>query len=145
MQKLYKEEGVNPLGGCFPLLLQMPFFFAMYRVLANMVELRGAGFTLWIDDLSRPEILVPFGGSVLGLEGIGLLALLMGVSMFIQQKISISDPSQKTMVYMMPIFMTWLFMRFPAGLTLYWFVNNLLTIGQQELIRKRLEGAAPKG
>jgi len=142
MQKMYKEEGVNPLGGCFPLLLQMPFFFAMYRVLSNMVELRGADFILWIDDLSRPEILVPFGGSVLGLEGIGLLALLMGVSMFIQQKMSVSDPSQKTMVYMMPIFMTWLFMRFPAGLTLYWFVNNLLTIGQQELIKKRLEKAS---
>ena len=142
MQKLYKEEGVNPLGGCFPLLLQMPFFFAMYRVLSNMVELRGADFILWIDDLSRPEILLPFGGSILGLEGIGLLALLMGVSMFIQQKMSVSDPSQKTMVYVMPIFMTWLFMRFPAGLTLYWFVNNLLTIGQQELIKKRLEKAS---
>jgi YidC/Oxa1 family membrane protein insertase len=142
MQKLYREEGVNPLGGCFPLLLQMPFFFAMYRVLSNLVELRGAGFVLWIDDLSRPEILIPFGGSILGLEGIGLLALLMGVSMFIQQKMSVSDPSQKTMVYVMPIFMTWLFMRFPAGLTLYWFVNNLLTIGQQELIKKRLEKAS---
>ena len=142
MQKLYKEEGVNPLGGCFPLLLQMPFFFAMYRVLSNMVELRGADFILWIDDLSRPEILLPFEGSVLGLEGIGLLALLMGVSMFIQQKMSVSDPSQKAMVYVMPIFMTWLFMRFPAGLTLYWFVNNLLTIGQQELIKKRLEKAS---
>jgi YidC/Oxa1 family membrane protein insertase len=141
MQKLYKEEGVNPLGGCFPLLLQMPFFFAMYRVLQNMVELRGADFVLWISDLSRPEILIPFGNSILGLEGIGLLALLMGVSMFIQQKMSVSDPSQKAMVYAMPVFMTWLFMRFPAGLTLYWFVNNLLTIGQQELIKKRLERA----
>ena len=141
MQKLYKEEGVNPLGGCFPLLLQMPFFFAMYRVLQNMVELRGAEFVLWITDLSRPEILIPFGQSLLGLEGVGLLAVLMGVSMFIQQKMSVSDPSQKAMVYAMPVFMTWLFMRFPAGLTLYWFVNNLLTIGQQELIKKRLERA----
>ena len=145
MQKLYKEEGVNPLGGCLPMLLQMPFFFAMYRVLSNLVELRGADFILWIDDLSKPEILLPFGNSILGLQGIGLLAVLMGVSMFIQQKMSVSDPSQKTMVYVLPIVMTWLFMRFPAGLTLYWFVNNLLTIGQQELIKKRLEAGQGSG
>ncbi len=88
MQKLYKESGVNPLGGCLPLLLQMPVFFAMYRVLANMVELRGAGFILWINDLSRPEILIPFGTKVMGLEGIGLMALLLGVFMFLQQKLT---------------------------------------------------------
>ncbi|MBD3369332.1 membrane protein insertase YidC [Candidatus Fermentibacteria bacterium] len=138
LQKLYHEEGVNPLGGCFPLLLQMPFFFALYRVLSNMVELRGAEFVLWIRDLSRPEILIPFGTSVLGLSGIGLLPVLMGVSMFVQQKMTVTDPKQKGMVYFMPVLFTWLFMRFPAGLTLYWFMNNLLTIGQQELIKKRL-------
>jgi YidC/Oxa1 family membrane protein insertase len=141
LQKLYHEEGVNPLGGCFPLLLQMPFFFALYRVLSNMVELRGAEFVLWIRDLSRPEILLPFGTSVLGLSGIGLLPVLMGVSMFVQQKMTVTDPKQKGMVYFMPILFTWLFMRFPAGLTLYWFMNNLLTIGQQELIKKRLGDA----
>ena len=135
--KLYKEEKVNPLGGCLPMLLQMPIFFALYRVLSGTVELRGAPFILWINDLSKAEILIKFGNSILGLKGIGLLAVMMGIAMFIQQKMTISDPKQKSMTYLMPIFMTWIFMRFPAGLTLYWFVNNLLTIGHQEIIRFR--------
>ncbi|OPL19680.1 MAG: hypothetical protein AVO35_01530 [Candidatus Aegiribacteria sp. MLS_C] len=139
MQKLYREEGVNPLGGCLPLLLQMPVFFALYRVLANSVQLRGAEFVLWMRDLSTPEILIPFGSPVLGLEGIGLLAVLMGVTMFVQQKMTTADQSQKGMTYIMPIFMTYLFMRFPAGLTLYWFVNNLLTIGHQQMINRKLQ------
>lgn len=139
MQSLYREEGVNPLGGCLPLILQMPVFFALYRVLANSVQLRGAPFMLWIRDLSRPEILVPFGSPILGLHGLGLLAILMGVAMFFQQKMTMTDQKQKGMLYMMPIFMTFLFMRFPAGLTLYWFINNILTIGQQEMIKRKLE------
>ncbi len=136
MQKLYKENGVNPLGGCLPLLLQMPIFFALYRVLESGIDLRGAGFLLWITDLSRPETLIPFGTSVLGLTGIGLLPVLMGVAMFLQQKMTTTDPSQKMMVYIMPVFMTWLFMKFPAGLTLYWFVNNLLSICEQMLLKR---------
>ena len=139
MQKMYREEGVNPLGGCLPLILQMPVFFALYRVLANSVQLRGSPFMLWITDLSRPEILVPFGSPILGLHGVGLLAVLMGVAMFFQQKMTMTDQKQKGMLYMMPIFMTFLFMRFPAGLTLYWFMNNVLTIGQQEMIKRKLE------
>jgi YidC/Oxa1 family membrane protein insertase len=138
LQKLYREEGVNPLGGCLPLLLQMPVFFALYRVLANAVELRGAPFVLWINDLSRPEILIPFETKILGLSGIGLLAILMGAAFFIQQKMSTVSTQQKGMMYLMPVFMTWLFMKFPAGLTLYWFINNLLTIGQQEYIKLKL-------
>lgn len=144
MQKLYKESGVNPLGGCLPILLQMPVFFAMYRVLANMVELRGAGFMLWIHDLSRPEILIPFGSKVLGLEGLGLMALLLGVIMFLQQKLTgtssagAAGQQQKMMMYMMPFFMMFLFMRFAAGLTLYWLVFNILTFVHQEYIKKRL-------
>jgi YidC/Oxa1 family membrane protein insertase len=138
LQKMYKEEGVNPLGGCLPLLLQMPVFFALYRVLANAVELRGAPFVLWITDLSRPEILIPFETKILGLSGIGLLAVLMGAAMFVQQKMTMVSSQQKGMMYMMPIIMVWLFMRFPAGLTLYWFTNNLLTIGQQEYIKLKL-------
>ncbi len=144
MQKLYKESGVNPLGGCLPLLLQMPVFFAMYRVLANMVELRGAGFILWVNDLSRPEILIPFGSKIMGLEGIGLMALLLGVFMFLQQKLTGSSSAgaaaqqQKMMMYMMPFFMTFLFMRFASGLTLYWLVFNVLTLIHQELIKKKL-------
>lgn len=138
MQKLYREEGVNPLGGCLPMLMQMPVFFALYRVLANSVQLRGASFMLWIKDLSVPEILIPFQSPMLGLDGIGLLAVLMGVSMFLQQKMTTVDQSQKSMTYILPIFMTYLFMRFPAGLTLYWFMNNILTIGQQQMINRQL-------
>ncbi len=139
MQKLYREEGVNPLGGCLPLIMQMPVFFALYRVLANSVQLRGAPFMLWIQDLSKPEILIPFQTPILGLHGVGILALLMGIAMFLQQKMTMTDQSQKGMMYMMPIFMTFLFMRFPAGLTMYWFSNSLLTIWQQQLIKKKLE------
>jgi len=139
MQKLYREEGVNPLGGCLPMLMQMPVFFALYRVLANSVQLRGADFMLWIKDLSSPEILIPFQSPMLGLDGIGLLAVLMGVSMFLQQKMTTVDQSQKSMTYILPVFMTYLFMRFPAGLTLYWFMNNILTIGHQQMINKKLE------
>jgi YidC/Oxa1 family membrane protein insertase len=145
MQKLYKENGVNPLGGCLPLLLQMPIFFALYRVLQNGIDLRGAGFLLWMTDLSRPEILIPFASPILGMPGIGLLPVLMGVSMFWQQKLTMTDPSQKAMLYMMPVMMTWLFMKFPAGLTLYWFVNNILSIAEQMILRRgrSQEPAAP--
>ena len=144
MQKLYKESGVNPLGGCLPLLLQMPVFFAMYRVLANMVELRGAGFIFWINDLSRPELFITFGSKILGLEGIGLMALLLGIIMFLQQKLTGTSSAgtaaqqQKMMMYMMPFFMMFLFMRFASGLTLYWLVFNILTFVHQEYIKKRL-------
>lgn len=144
MQKLYKDEGVNPLGGCLPMIMQMPVFFALYRVLANSVQLRGAPFFLWIQDLSRPEILIPFNTPILGLHGIGLLAVMMGVAMFFQQKLTMTDQSQKGMMYMMPLFMMFIFMRFPAGLTLYWFTNNLLTIVQQEFIKKQLQKAEAK-
>lgn len=144
LSKLYKENGVNPLGGCLPLILQMPIFFALYRVLENSVNLRGAGFVLWITDLSRPEILIPFGTSILGMPGIGLLPVLMGVAMFYQQKTSITDPSQKSMAYIMPVMMTWFFMKFPAGLSVYWFVNNILSIAEQKLVpRMKTATAVP--
>ncbi len=151
MQKLYKEKGVNPVGGCLPMLLQMPVFFAMYRVLANMVELRGASFILWINDLSRPEILFPFQTKILGLEGIGLMALILGIIMFLQQKLTGSSTTgsaaqqQKMMMYMMPIFMTFLFMRFASGLTLYWLIFNILTLVHQELIKKKLTSEQEDG
>ncbi len=136
LQKIYREHGVNPLGGCLPLLMQMPVFFALYRVLESSVDLRGAGFVLWIRDLSRPEILIPFGTTVLGMPGIGLMALLMGASMYFQQKMTVTDPSQRTMAVMMPVLMTWLFMRFPAGLTIYWFVNSALSLVEQRIVRR---------
>jgi YidC/Oxa1 family membrane protein insertase len=151
MQKLYKEKGVNPIGGCLPMLLQMPVFFAMYRVLANMVELRGAGFVMWIKDLSRPEILIHFQTRILGLEGIGLMAFLLGVIMFMQQKLTGTTATgsaaqqQKMMLYMMPLFMTFMFMRFASGLTLYWLVFNVLTFIHQELIKKKLASEKADG
>lgn len=145
MQKLYKESGANPLGGCLPMLLQMPVFFAMYRVLANAVELRGAPFALWITDLSRPEILIPFQSPILGLQGIGLLALVTGAFMIIQQRMSsASMQQQKGMMYLMSVFMSYIFMKFAAGLNLYWMVYNLLTMGHQELIKKKLEAEEPR-
>jgi len=141
LSKLYKTHGVNPAGGCLPLLLQMPIFFALYRVLENSVALRGAGFVLWITDLSKPEILLPFGTSILGITGIGLLPLLMGAAMYFQQKSTITDPAQKSMATIMPIMMTWFFMRFPAGLSLYWFVNNIIGIVEQRLLLRRQPAA----
>ena len=125
------------------MIMQMPVFFALYRVLANTVQLRGAPFFLWIQDLSRPEILIPFNSPILGLHGVGLLAIMMGAAMFFQQKLTMTDQSQKGMMYMMPLFMMFIFMRFPAGLTLYWFANNLLTIVQQEYIKKQMEKKKP--
>jgi len=146
MQKLYKEAGANPLGGCLPMLLQMPVFFAMYRVLGNAVEFRGAPFILWITDLSRPEILVPFQSPILGLHGIGLLALVTGALMIVQQKMSSASvqQQQKGMMYVMPLFMSYIFMKLAAGLNLYWMVYNLLTMGHQQIIKKQLEAEEPR-
>lgn len=145
MQKLYRESGANPLGGCLPMLLQMPVFFAMYRVLGNAVELRGAPFVLWMTDLSRPEILIPFQAPILGLHGIGLMALVSAAFMIIQQKMSsASMQQQKGMMYLMPVFMSYIFMKFAAGMNLYWMVFNLLTMGHQELIRRKMEAEEPR-
>ncbi|MFH1278570.1 MAG: membrane protein insertase YidC [Candidatus Eisenbacteria bacterium] len=134
---LYKREGVNPLGGCLPMLLQMPVFIALYQVLQRTIGLRRAPFMLWMDDLSRPDVLtnLPFALPFLGTH-LSLLPLLMGASMILQQKMTTVDPRQKALVYMMPVFMTVLFYRLPSGLVLYWFVNNVLSIGQQYLIHR---------
>lgn len=140
MQKLYKESGANPLGGCLPMLLQMPVFFAMYRVLGNAVELRGAPFVLWVTDLSRPEILIPFQSPILGLPGIGLMALVTAGFMLIQQKMnSASMQQQKGMMYIMPVMMGYFFMKFAAGLNLYWMVYNILSMINQEIIKKKMQ------
>ncbi len=140
MQKLYKESGANPLGGCLPMILQMPVFFAMYRVLGNAVELRGAPFVLWVTDLSRPEILIHFQSPILGLPGIGLMALVTAAFMLIQQKMnSASMQQQKAMMYLMPVMMGYFFMKFAAGLNLYWMVYNILSMVNQELIKKKMQ------
>jgi YidC/Oxa1 family membrane protein insertase len=135
MMELYRERGVNPLGGCFPMLLQMPVFIALFNVLRTTIELRQAPFMLWIKDLSSPDVIahMPFSLPFMG-NDLSLLPILMGVAMFVQQKMQSTDPKQAALTYMMPILFTFLFFRFPSGLVLYWLVNNVLTIGHQYLI-----------
>ncbi|MEK9148415.1 MAG: membrane protein insertase YidC [Candidatus Desantisbacteria bacterium] len=127
--KLYQEHKVNPFGGCLPLLLQMPVFFALYSAFDNGIELRGAPFIFWIQDLSAKDPCF-------------VLPILMGVSMFVQQKMSPSpggDPSTEKMMMIMPIIMTFMFLQFPSGLVLYWFIQNVVTIIEHWLIEKGIE------
>jgi YidC/Oxa1 family membrane protein insertase len=137
MMELYRERGVNPLGGCLPMLLQMPVFIALFNVLRTTIELRRAPFMLWINDLSSPDIIakMPFSLPFIG-NNLSLLPILMGVAMFVQQKMQSADPKQAALTYMMPIIFTVLFFTFPSGLVLYWLVNNILTIGHQYLMNR---------
>jgi YidC/Oxa1 family membrane protein insertase len=124
---LYKAEGVNPIGGCLPLLLQMPIFIALYQVFSNTIELRHAPFVGWISDLSVPDELMVMG------FGLHVLPLLMSAAMFFQSKMTMKDPKQAMLVYMMPAVMIFIMWDFSSGLVLYWTVFNVLTIGQQYL------------
>jgi len=129
MMELYKREKVNPLGGCLPLVLQMPIFIALYWALMESVELRHAPFFGWIQDLSAQD---PFY----------VLPLLMGASMFLIQKMSpttVTDPMQQKIMTFMPVVFTFFFLFFPSGLVLYWLVSNVVTLLQQTLIYKSLE------
>ncbi len=139
IMNLYKEYGVNPAAGCLPLLLQMPILFALYAVFRSSIELRQASFIGWITDLSIPDTIahLPFAIPLFGITDISGLALAMGITMFVQQKMTVTDPRQKTMVWMMPILMTLMFNSLPSGLNLYYFVFNLLSIGQQVWINKQ--------
>ncbi|MCX7832934.1 MAG: membrane protein insertase YidC [Ignavibacteria bacterium] len=133
IMKLYREEKINPAGGCLPLLLQLPILYALFAVFRSTIELRQAYFFWWIKDLSTPDVILtlPFKIPIFGINQIAGVATLMGITMFIQQKMTVTDPKQKMMVYLMPILLTFLFYSFPAGLNLYYFVFNLLSIGQQ--------------
>ena len=133
IMKLYKEEGINPMGGCLPLLLQLPILYALFGVFRSTIDLRQAPFIWWITDLSTPDVIfrLPFKIPILGIDIIAGVATLMGVTMFIQQKMTTTDPKQKALVWMMPILFTLLFYSFPSGLNLYYFVFNLLSIIQQ--------------
>ncbi len=133
MMKLYKENKVNPMGGCLPLLVQMPVFFALYAVLANSIAMRGAGFIWWMNDLSVPDTIATVGGFSLH-----VLPFLLFVTTILQQKLTpmSADPRQKMMGYMMPAVMLFIFYSFPAGLNLYWTVNNILTVAQQWWIQR---------
>ncbi|KFF67452.1 membrane protein insertase YidC [Pectobacterium brasiliense] len=129
MMALYKSEKVNPLGGCFPLLIQMPIFLALYYMLMGSVELRHAPFALWIHDLSAQD---PYY----------ILPILMGVTMFFIQKMSpttVTDPMQQKIMTYMPVIFTVFFLWFPSGLVMYYIVSNLVTILQQQLIYRGLE------
>jgi YidC/Oxa1 family membrane protein insertase len=130
MMTFYRENKVNPLGGCLPILIQIPVFFSLYKVLLDSIELRHAPFILWITDLSAkdPYYITP---------------IVMGITMFLQQKMTPTnlDPTQEKVMLMMPIIFTFLFLNFPAGLVVYWLVNNLLTILQQFLIRRQAQKA----
>jgi len=138
MMALYSEYGVNPMGGCLPMILQMPILYALWAVLSAAIDLRQADFVFWIHDLSIPDVILhlPFKLPLLGIDQFSGLALLMGATLFIQQKMTITDPNQKMMVYLMPFMFTFMFSSFPAGLNLYYFMFNLLGILQQLYITK---------
>ena len=140
MMNLYRTYKINPLGGCLPMLLQIPVFFALYKVLLQTIELRHAPFLLWINDLSAPDRL-PVGFDIPFLGGIPVLTLLMGGSMFLQQKMtpSSADPAQARIMLFLPVIFTFMFLNFASGLVLYWFVNNLLSIAQQSVINRQAD------
>ena len=142
MMGLYKTYKVNPMGGCLPMVVQIPVFFALFRVLGACIELRHAPFMLWINDLSAPDRLFHFSFQIPFMTppyGIPVLTLLMGGSMFIQQKMTPTpgDPTQAKIMMFLPVIFTFMFINFPSGLVLYWLVNNLLSIGQQYRIYKK--------
>jgi YidC/Oxa1 family membrane protein insertase len=141
MMQLYRAYKVNPLGGCLPMVIQIPVFIALYRLLDYSLELRHAPFWLWINDLAAPDRLFQVSWKIPLMEppaGIPVLTLLMGASMFLQQKMSPTpgDPIQARMMMLLPIVFTFIFINFPSGLVLYWLVNNILSIGQQTMINR---------
>ncbi|MDH4223323.1 MAG: membrane protein insertase YidC [candidate division Zixibacteria bacterium] len=124
IMKLYKDQGVNPFGGCLPLLVQMPVFYGLFVVFRSTIELRGANFIFWLNDLSQ-------------MDKYYILPIIMAVTMFWQQKMTIKDPKQMPMVYLMPILFFFLFKSFPAGLTLYWTFFNILSLIEQYYIKSK--------
>jgi YidC/Oxa1 family membrane protein insertase len=128
MMKLYKEHGVNPAGGCLPMLIQIPVFWGIFKLLAVSIELRHSPFMLWIKDLSvkDPYYVTP---------------ILMGITQFISQKMTptSADPSQAKMMLIMPVIMTVFFMNFQSGLVLYWLTSNVLQIGQQYIMNRMIQ------
>jgi YidC/Oxa1 family membrane protein insertase len=150
MMQLYKKEGANPLSGCLPIVIQIPVFFALYKVMFVTLEMRQAPFFGWIKDLSAHDPtsvlnffgLAPWGIPDLGplhMLNLGVWPLLMGITMFLQQKLNPQppDPVQAKIFLFMPIIFTFLLAQFPAGLVIYWTWNNVLSIIQQAVIMKR--------
>jgi YidC/Oxa1 family membrane protein insertase len=128
---LHKRYGVNPLGGCLPMLLQMPVLFAFYKLLSNAIELRGAPFALWLQDLSRAD---PYW----------VTPVIMGATMFLQQRMTpATDPMQKNMMYIMPVMFTYISLNLPSGLVLYWLLSNVLAIAHQYYFQQQQQKALP--
>ena len=149
MMELYKKEGANPMSGCFPILIQIPVFFALYKVLFVTIEMRHAPFFGWIQDLSAPDplgLLIGFGlfqwdvPQSLQIVNIGIWPIIMGITMFLQQKLNPqpADPMQQKIFMLLPIVFTFLLGSFPAGLVIYWAWNNTLSIAQQWVIMRRM-------
>jgi len=130
VMELYQEHKINPLGGCLPVLIQLPFLWALFRVLQDF-PLEQRDFLIW--DLAGPAG-----------EPLWILPILSGLTTYGQMMLTSTDPSQRAMMLIMPLFLTWISIQFPAGLVLYWVVSNLFSMGQQYLINKQLE-AAKKG
>jgi YidC/Oxa1 family membrane protein insertase len=137
--KLYSTYGINPAGGCLPLLLQMPIFVALWGLFQSALELRQQPFLWWIKDLSQPDIIYDLGFKLplFGIQEISGLAVLMGITTFVQQKMTVKDPKQQALIYIMPVMLTLLFMSFPSGLNLYYFMFNILSIAQQYYINHK--------
>jgi YidC/Oxa1 family membrane protein insertase len=143
MMALYKTYKINPMGGCLPMLIQMPVFFALYRMLYQAVELRHAPFMGWINDLSAPDRLFEFGIKIPFMDppyGIPVLTIIMGASMLLQQKMTPTpgDPAQAKMMMLMPVVFTFIFINFSSGLVLYWLVSNILSMAQQYYTQKQM-------
>lgn len=139
---LYRTYKINPLGGCLPMLVQIPVFFALYRMLYEAIELRHAPFFLWVNDLAAPDRLFRFDFTIPFMDppyGIPVLTLVMGATMFLQQKMSppMGDPTQAKIMMLMPVIFTFIFINFSSGLVLYWLVNNIVSISQQYYITKK--------
>lgn len=140
---LYRTYKINPMGGCLPMVAQIPIFFALYRMLYEAIELRHAPFFGWINDLSAPDRLLNFDFAIPFMQppyGIPVLTILMGASMFLQQKMQppAGDPTQAKMMMFMPLIFTFIFINFSSGLVLYWFVSNIVSMGQQYYISKKM-------
>lgn len=147
MMALYKKEKINPMAGCLPILIQIPIFFALYKVLYVTIEMRHQPFFGWIKDLSAPDPLTPVNAFGLipwdppAFMAIGILPILMGLSMWLQQKLNpqsaAMDPTQQKIMSFLPLIFTFIMAPFSAGLVLYWTWNNILSIGQQWVIMRR--------
>lgn len=139
---MYKAHKVNPMGGCLPMIIQIPVFFGLYNTLLYAIELRHSPFIWWVQDLSAPDTLfghIPPWFPLIGNFAIGLFPIIMGATMFLQQKMTptAGDPMQAKIMLFMPVIFTVMFLNFPSGLVIYWLFNNIISIGQQYYINKR--------